>query len=155
KLELAVESVDHTDVHTRVVHGGLLKEHKGINLPGVMVNIPSLTEKDRDDLAFGVAQGVDYMAISFVRRAEDVADVKRTLVQVDPTAARLPITARREKPSALDNLEEILQVADGVMVARGDMGVELSPKQVPTAQKRIIAAANRQRKVVITATQML
>jgi len=137
------------------VHGGLLKEHKGINLPGVMVNIPSLTEKDRDDLAFGVAQGVDYIAISFVRRAQDIADVKRTLVEVDPNAAKLPIIAKLEKPSALDNLEDILQVADGVMVARGDMGVELSPQQVPTAQKRIIAAANRQRKIVITATQML
>ncbi len=155
RLELAVESVDTTDVRTRVVHGGLLKEHKGINLPGVMVNIPSLTEKDRDDLAFGVAQGVDYVAISFVRRAEDVADVKRTLVQIEPNAAKLPVIAKLEKPSALDNLEAILQVADGVMVARGDMGVELSPQQVPTAQKRIIAAANRQRKIVITATQML
>src|SRR5690349_16587173 len=155
KLELAVESVDSTDVQCRVVHGGLLKEHKGINLPGVMVNIPSLTAKDRDDLAFGVAQGVDYIAISFVRRAEDIADVKRTLVEVDPSAAKLPIIAKLEKPSALDNLEDILQVADGVMVARGDMGVELSPQQVPTAQKRIIAAANRQRKIVITATQML
>src|SRR5258706_9990730 len=155
KLELAVEAVDNTDVQCRVVHGGLLKEHKGINLPGVIVNIPSLTEKDRDDLAFGVAQGVDYIAISFVRRAQDIADVKRTLVEVDPTAAKLPIIAKLEKPSALDNLEDILQVADGVMVARGDMGVELSPQQVPTAQKRIIAAANRQRKIVITATQML
>src|SRR5579859_1672046 len=155
KLELAVENIDNTDVQCRVVHGGLLQEHKGINLPGVIVNIPSLTEKDRDDLAFGVAQGVDYIAISFVRRAEDIADVKRTLVAVDPNAAKLPIIAKLEKPSALDNLEEILQVADGVMVARGDMGVELSPQQVPTAQKRIIAAANRQRKIVITATQML
>jgi pyruvate kinase len=155
KLELAVESVEATDVHTRVVHGGLLKEHKGINLPGVMVNIPSLTAKDHDDLAFGVAQGVDYIAISFVRRAEDIADVKRTLVEVDPNAAKLPIIAKLEKPSALDNLDSILQVADGVMVARGDMGVELSPQQVPTAQKRIINAANRQRKIVITATQML
>jgi pyruvate kinase len=155
KLELAVESVGQTDVQCRVVHGGVLKEHKGINLPGVIVNIPSLTAKDRDDLAFGVAQAVDYIAISFVRRAEDIADVKRTLVEVDPNAAKLPIIAKLEKPSALDNLEEILQVADGVMVARGDMGVELSPQQVPTAQKRIIAAANRQRKIVITATQML
>ena len=155
RLELAVESVDPTDVHTRVVHGGILKEHKGINLPGVIVNIPSMTAKDHEDLAFGVAQGVDYIAISFVRRAQDVADVKRSLVEVDPSAAKLPIIAKLEKPSALDNLDEILQVADGVMVARGDMGVELSPQQVPTAQKRIIAAANRQRKIVITATQML
>ena len=155
RLELKVESVDATDVRTRVVHGGVLKEHKGINLPGVVVNIPSLTEKDREDLIFGVAQGVDYIAISFVRRPEDVADVKRALVEADPSAAKLPVIAKLEKPAALDNLEAILQVADGVMVARGDLGVELSPQEVPTAQKRIIAAANRQRKMVITATQML
>jgi pyruvate kinase len=155
RMELQVERVEDTDVHTRVVHGGLLKEHKGINLPGVLVNIPSLTEKDREDLAFGVAQGVDYVAISFVRRPEDVAIVKRTLVEVDPNAAKLPVIAKLEKPAALDNLDAILQVSDGVMVARGDLGVELSPQEVPTAQKRIIEAANRQRKLVITATQML
>jgi pyruvate kinase len=147
--------VDGPDIHTRVIHGGLLKEHKGINLPGVMVNIPSLTEKDLDDLAFGVAQEVDYIALSFVRRPEDVANIKRALVEVDPNAAKLPVIAKLEKPAALDNLEAILAVADGVMVARGDLGVELSPQEVPTAQKRIIAAANRQRKIVITATQML
>ena len=155
KMELRVERVDGTDIHTRVLHGGLLKEHKGINLPGVLVNIPSLTDKDRLDLAFGVAQGVDYMAISFVRRAEDVANVRRALVEVDVKAKNLPIIAKLEKPSALDNLDAILDIADGVMVARGDLGVELSPQQVPTAQKRIIAAANRHRKIVITATQML
>ncbi len=155
RLELAVEDVDGADVHTRVVHGGLLREHKGINLPGVMVNIPSLTDKDRDDLAFGVAQGVDYVAMSFVRRPEDVANVKRALVEIDPSAAKLPVIAKLEKPAALDNLDAILQVTDGVMVARGDLGVELSPQEVPTAQKRIIGAANRERKIVITATQML
>jgi pyruvate kinase len=155
KMELRVERVDGTDIHTRVLHGGLLKEHKGINLPGVIVNIPSLTDKDRIDLAFGVAQGVDYVAISFVRRAEDVANVRRALVEVDVKAKTLPIIAKLEKPSALDNLDAILEIADGVMVARGDLGVELSPQQVPTAQKRIIAAANRHRKIVITATQML
>jgi len=155
RLELKVERVDATDVATRVTHGGLLKEHKGINLPGVLVNIPSLTEKDREDLAFGVAQGVDYVAISFVRRPEDVATVKRALVECDPNAAKTPVIAKLEKPAALDNLDAILQVADGVMVARGDLGVELSPQEVPTAQKRIIEAANRERKFVITATQML
>ena len=155
RLELSVERVDDYNVHTRVVHGGLLGEHKGINLPGVIVNIPSLTDKDRDDLAFGVAQGVDYVAMSFVRRPEDVANVKRALVEIDPAAAKLPIIAKLEKPAALDNLDAILQVSDGVMVARGDLGVELSPQEVPTAQKRIIQAANRERKIVITATQML
>ena len=154
-MELRVEKVDGPDVHTRVVHGGVLKEHKGINLPGVIVNIPSLTDKDRADLAFGVAQEVDYVAISFVRRPEDVANVKRALVEIDPRASKLPIIAKLEKPAALDNLDAIIEIADGVMVARGDLGVELSPQQVPTAQKRIIEAANRHRKIVITATQML
>ncbi len=154
-LELRVEKVDSTEVHTRIVHGGWLKEHKGINLPGVQVSIPSLTDKDRADLEFGVQQQVDYVALSFVRRAEDCAFVKRALVEIDPKAAKLPIIAKLEKPAALDNLEKILEIADGVMVARGDLGVELSPQQVPTAQKRIIEAANRHRKIVITATQML
>jgi pyruvate kinase len=154
-MELRVEKVHGPDVHTRVVHGGVLKEHKGINLPGVMVNIPSLTDKDRADLAFGVAQEVDYVAISFVRRPEDVANVKRALAEIDPRASKLPIVAKLEKPAALDNLDAIIEIADGVMVARGDLGVELSPQQVPTAQKRIIEAANRHRKIVITATQML
>jgi pyruvate kinase len=154
-LELRVEHVDETDVHLRVVHGGVLKEHKGINLPGVDVNTASLTEKDRVDLAFGVAQQVDYVAMSFVRRAEDVAQVKRALVEADPKAAKLPIIAKLEKPAALKNLDSILEISDGVMVARGDMGVELSPQQVPIAQKRIIEAANQKRKIVITATQML
>mgnify|MGYP000933777945 CR=1 FL=1 len=154
-LELRVERVEGTEVHTRVVHGGLLKEHKGINLPGVLVNAPSLTEKDRQDLAFGIQQQVDYVALSFVRRAEDLAMMKRALVEIDPRAAKMPIIAKLEKPAALDNLDSIVDIADGVMVARGDLGVELSPQQVPTAQKRIIEAANRQRKIVITATQML
>jgi len=154
-LELRVERVDDRDVHTRVIRGGVLKQHKGINLPGILVNTPSLTEKDRVDLAFGIAQQVDYVAMSFVRRAEDLAMVKRAIAEVDPKAAKLPVIAKLEKPAALDNLDAIIEIADGVMVARGDLGVELSPQQVPTAQKRIIAAANRRRKIVITATQML
>lgn len=154
-LELRVERVTNTEVHTRVIHGGPLKEHKGINLPGVMVNTPSMTDKDREDLKFGIEQNVDYVALSFVRRAEDVALIKRAIVEIDPRASKLPIIAKLEKPAALDNLESIVDMADGVMVARGDLGVELSPQQVPTAQKRIIEAANRHRKIVITATQML
>ncbi len=155
KLELRVEKVKGQEVLTRVVHGGLLREHKGINLPGVIVNVPSLTEKDRADLAFGLAQQVDYVAISFVQRPEDVANVKRAIVEIDHKAARTPVIAKLEKPSALDNLEGIVDIADGVMVARGDLGVELSPQRVPTAQKCIIEAANRKWKFVITATQML
>jgi pyruvate kinase len=155
KMELRVEAVKGQDVRTRVLHGGLLREHKGINLPGVIVNVPSLTEKDRADLAFGLAQRVDYVAISFVQRPEDVAKVKRAVVEIDHKAAHTPIIAKLEKPSALDNLDAIVDTADGVMVARGDMGVELSPQRVPTAQKCIIEAANRKWKLVITATQML
>lgn len=154
-MEVRVEKVVGEDVYTRVIHGGRLKEHKGLNLPGVIMQTPSMTDKDREDLAFGVAQGVDYVALSFVRRAQDVAQIKRALVEIDPRAAKMPIIAKLEKPSALDNLEAIVDMADGVMVARGDLGVELSPQLVPTAQKRIIEAANRQRKLVITATQML
>lgn len=154
-MEVRVEKVIGEDVYTRVVHGGRLKEHKGLNLPGVVMQTPSMTDKDREDLAFGVAQGVDYVALSFVRRAQDVAQIKRALVEIDPRAAKMPIIAKLEKPSALDNLDAIVDMADGVMVARGDLGVELSLQLVPTAQKRIIEAANRQRKLVITATQML
>jgi pyruvate kinase len=154
-IELRVERVDRLDVRTRVVHGGLLKEHKGINLPGVAVSIPILTEKDLEDLAFGVEQGVDYVAVSFVSRAEDIVLVQQALADLGPAASRLPVIAKLEKPAALTNLEAILEVADGVMVARGDLAVELSPQLVPPAQKRIIQAANQRHKIVITATQML
>jgi pyruvate kinase len=136
-IELSVEGVDQLDVHTRVVHGGLLKEHKGINLPGVAVNIPILTEKDLEDLAFGVAQGVDYIAVSFVNRADDIVHVKRALADLGPNAAGIPIIAKLEKPAALTNLEAILEIADGVMVARGDLAVELSPQLVPPAQNAL------------------
>ncbi|MBI3761970.1 MAG: pyruvate kinase [Chloroflexi bacterium] len=158
-LELRVESCGDTDVRCRVVHGGILRENKGINLPGVIVNIPPLTEKDREDLAFGIGQGVDYIAISFIQRATDVHHVKQAVAQLHEgsvsDAGEIPVIAKLEKPAALDNLDAILQMADGVMVARGDLGVELSPQQVPTAQKRIIESANHAGKIVITATQML
>ncbi len=154
-MELRVERVDGPDVRTRVVHGGLLKEHKGINLPGVVVGIPILSEKDLEDLAFGVAQGVDYLAVSFVQCAGDIVRVKQALAELGPEAASLPVIAKLEKPAALANLEAILDIADGVMVARGDLAVELSPELVPPAQKRIIQSANQRRKIVITATQML
>lgn len=151
-MRLEVEAVEGDDVITRVVLGGPLGEHKGINLPGVNVSAPALTAKDRDDLAFGLAQGVDYVALSFVRRPEDVAEARDVI-----TAARSParLIAKLEKPQAMQNLDGILANADGVMVARGDLGVELSTQEVPTAQKCIIAAANHAGKLVITATQML
>ena len=152
-IELHVLAVDGQDVRTQVVHGGMLGEHKGINLPGVNVSIPALTAKDRDDLAFGLKLGVDYVAISFVRRAEDVQEAKDLIVQL--CGHSVPIIAKLEKPQALENLRAILEVADGVMVARGDLGVELSPQEVPIAQKMIIASANERGRLVITATQML
>ncbi|MBI4769599.1 MAG: pyruvate kinase, partial [Chloroflexi bacterium] len=114
-LELQVEAVNGPDVVTRVIHGGLLKEHKGINLPGVSPGIPALTEKDRADLAFGLSQGVDFVAISFVRTAEDVARAKQAVVEIDPARASTPVIAKLEKPAALDNLDAIMEVSDGVM----------------------------------------
>jgi pyruvate kinase len=152
-IELHVLEANERDVRTQVVHGGTLGEHKGINLPGVNVSIPALTAKDRDDLAFGLALGVDYVAISFVRRAEDVQEAKDLIVQLH--GEPVPIIAKLETPQALDNLRAIVEAADGVMVARGDLGVELSPEEVPIAQKTIIATANERGRLVITATQML
>ncbi len=135
--------------------GGRLSSNKGINLPGARLNIPGFTEKDRADLAFGLEQNVDCVAISFVRAAQDVLAVRKAIEELDEGGARPLLIAKLEKPEALDNLEDILNVADGVMVARGDLGVEMSPERVPMAQKRIIQEANRHSKLVITATQML
>jgi pyruvate kinase len=152
-IELRVVEVRDDCVVTDVVHGGELGEHKGINLPGVNVSIPALSPKDREDLAFGLSLGVDYVAISFVRRAEDVIEANNLIQQLH--GSHVPLIAKLEKPQALDNLRDILEVADGVMVARGDLGVELSPQEVPIAQKTIISAANERGRLVITATQML
>ena len=148
-LELEVLAVDGDRVRTRVVHGGQLKSHKGMNLPGVHVSAPALTEKDRVDIAFAVAQDLDYLALSFVRRPADM-DTLRALVPKG-----MLLVAKIEKDSALENIEEILKASDAVMVARGDLGVELPFEEVPIAQKRIIALANRYGRPVITATQML
>ncbi len=151
-LSLEVTSVEGEDVHTRVVHGGRLKDKKGINLPGVKVSAPALTEKDRADLAFGLRSGVDLVALSFVRDPADVREARR-LTQLDE--GYTPIIAKLEKPEAVDRLEEIIEVADGIMVARGDLGVELGQEKVPLVQKRAIELTNQRGKVVITATQML
>ena len=162
-MELRVLDTGATDVRCQVVHGGLLKEHKGINLPGVAVSAPALTEKDRDDLRFGIMHGVDYVALSFVRRPEDVLTAKQLIAQLQAEQSRkhthapvsIPLIAKLEKPEAVAHLDDILEVVDGVMVARGDLGVEMPPEKVPLLQKRIIARCNDLGLPVITATQML
>jgi pyruvate kinase len=151
-IELLVTSSDGTEVLTEVVHGGRLKEHQGINLPGVRVSAPAATDKDIEDLRFGLEQGVDFVALSFVRKASDIMVVKDIIRQAGKTT---PVIAKIERPEALDVLPEILATADGVMVARGDLGVEMPPERVPLVQKQIIDAANRALIPVITATQML
>ena len=173
-IELRVDAVDGAEVRCRVVHGGTLAEHQGINLPGVAVSAAALTEKDRADLIFGVHHRVDFIALSFVRQADDILEAKRLIAEAVRTAPgpsdarpeglhasayeednRVPVIAKLEKPEALARLDAILEAADGVMVARGDLGVELPLEQVPVAQKRIIARANELGLPVITATQML
>ena len=148
-LELVVLDVTGRRVTARVLHGGLLTSHKGINLPGVQVSAPSITDKDREDAVFAVSQDLEYLALSFVRRAEDIAEL-RTLIP-----ASMLVVAKIEKDSALENIESIIVASDAVMVARGDLGVELPFEEVPYAQKRIIALCNRFGRPVITATQML
>ncbi len=151
-IELRVRGVRGRDVLCDVLNGGMLGEHKGINLPGVALSIPALTAKDRKDLEFGLKQGVDAVAISFVRTAADVKMVKRIIAS---HKSDVPVIAKLEKPQAVDHLEEILEAADGVMVARGDLGVEMAPEKVPVIQKHVIRRAAAWRKPVITATQML
>ena len=154
-LEFQVTNIRGEDVEARVLLGGTLSSHKGVNLPGAQLNIPGFTEKDRVDLEFGLSQGVDAVAISFVRTAADVETVRQAIRQMSPERADTPIIAKLERPEALENLHAILEVTDGVMVARGDLGVEMSPASVPIAQKTIIKEANSHAKIVITATQML
>ncbi len=151
-IELRVRGVRGEDVLCDVLNGGMLGEHKGINLPGVALSIPALTEKDRKDLEFGLDHGVDAVALSFVRTAADVLTVKKIIAQHN---SDLPVIAKLEKPQAIDHLEEIMEVADGIMVARGDLGVEMAPEKVPVIQKHVIRRAAAWRKPVITATQML
>ncbi|MGH9863212.1 MAG: pyruvate kinase [Candidatus Acidiferrales bacterium] len=151
-IELRVLETRASEVLCRVVNGGLLGERKGVNLPGVKLKISSLTPRDKEHLKFALAHGVNYVAQSFVRSADDVRELKGLIKRA---GYNTPVLAKIEKPEALDDLDAILAVADGVMVARGDLGVEMRPEQVPVAQKKIIAAANERRIPVITATQML
>ncbi|MSQ68097.1 MAG: pyruvate kinase [Gammaproteobacteria bacterium] len=150
--ELTVLSIAGTEVRCRVVQGGVIGDHKGINLPGVQVSAPSLTDKDRLDAQFALAQAVDFIALSFVRER---ADVDSLLDLLGPAETRPAVIAKIEKPEALANSAAILAAADGIMVARGDLGVELPPEQVPAAQRQLIRLAGRHDKQVIVATQML
>ncbi|MGA7932909.1 MAG: pyruvate kinase [Kovacikia sp.] len=151
-LELRVEKVDGTAVHCKVVEGGLLKSHKGVNFPTLNLRLPSMTEKDKHDLDFGIEQGVDIISLSFVRKPEDIQALKALLKE---KGANIPVLAKLEKPQAIDNLEAIVDECDAIMVARGDLGVEMNPEKVPLIQKRIIHLCNQKGIPVITATQML
>jgi len=151
-VELRVEAIDAAGIRCRVIAGGILSSHKGIHLPHRTIAAPGLTPKDRDDLAFGIAQGVDYVALSFVRSAADVLEARRFL---DERRAAIPLIAKIEKHEALVRIDEILAASDGLMVARGDLGIETPLEHVPLLQKMLIDRANRAGKPVITATQML
>jgi pyruvate kinase len=151
-IELRVEKVRGQEVICEVVNGGALGQHKGINLPGIQLRVPALTSKDRKDLAFALTQDVNYIAVSFVRHPEDVVLAKNLIRRAGKDT---PVIAKLEKPEAIENLDAILRVADGVMVARGDLGVEMNPERVPVVQKMIINRAREARRPVITATQML
>jgi pyruvate kinase len=151
-LELRVLSTDGVRVRAEVVQGGVLGESKGINLPGVALRAEALSDKDRADLAFGLSHGVDFVALSFVRTPEDVVSCRR---EMERSGRIVPIIAKIEKPEAIEQLDGILAAADGLMVARGDLGVEMPPERVPTVQREVIRKANAAGKPVIVATQML
>ena len=151
-VSLRVVSVDDTDVVCEVVVPGFVSDHKGINLPGVAVNVPALSGKDREDLLWAIDVGADFVALSFVRSASDIGDVREVMAS---RGVFLPVIAKIEKPQAVDNLSEIVDAFDGIMVARGDLGVEMSLESVPMVQKRAIEIARRKGKPVIVATQVL
>ncbi len=153
-LELRVDSIENeTEVYCTVVTGGILKDRKGMNLPGVNLSTPSLTEKDKTDAQFALELGIDFLALSFVRKAQDVQDLREFIGQLG--GAETPIIAKIEKPQALDEIDAILEQADGIMIARGDLGVELPPEKIPIVQAALISKARLASKPVIVATQML
>lgn len=151
-LELRVETVEGTAVQCTVVGGGVLKSHKGVNFPTLNLRLPSMTDKDIRDLDFGIEQDVDLISLSFVRKPDDIQMLRRLL---DEKGADIPVLAKLEKPQAIANLEAIVDECDAIMVARGDLGVEMSPEKVPLVQKEIIQMCNQKGIPVITATQML
>jgi len=151
-LELVVKETREEDVICKVTHGGILESHKGINLPGTKLSTPSLTEKDKKDLAFGLKNRVDYVALSFVRTPEDVAELKDLIKKSN---LNIPVISKIEKPEAVEVIDDIIAVTDAIMVARGDLGVEMQPEKVPFIQKELIRKCIEQGIPVITATQML
>jgi pyruvate kinase len=154
-LELVVIGTEGCEITTRVVTGGLLQSNKGLNLPQAALSIPAITDKDREDLRFALSQGVDWVALSFVRTAEEVLELKGFIRELSAFGRPTPVIAKIEKPEAVDNIDSIIAAADGIMVARGDLGIETSPEAVPMVQKMIIRKCNQVGKPVITATQML
>ncbi len=154
-IELRAESVNPNEVIARVVFGGILKDRKGVNFPDSTLSVPAVTEKDQADIRFAIAQEVDYLALSFVRQARDITQARDMILSLDDKHRGLPIIAKIEKPQALEDIEKILATSDGIMVARGDLGVEVAAERVPLIQKDLIAAAIKVAKPVITATQML
>ena len=151
-LKLKVERISGQDVHCKVIFGGQLSNHKGLNLPGNILSVSALTEKDKKDLKFGMKLDVDYVALSFVQKPEDIRQIKRIISRA---GKNIPVVAKIEKPQAVDSIEDIIQITDVIMVARGDLGVEVSAEEVPPIQKKIISLCNKYGKPVITATQML
>jgi pyruvate kinase len=154
-LELVVTATAGPEITTRVVTGGILNSNKGLNLPRAALSIPAITEKDREDLAFGIEQGLDWIALSFVRTAEEVLDLKGYIRTLSAFGHQTPVMAKIEKPEAIQNIDAIIAAADGIMVARGDLGIEMPPEDVPMLQKMIIEKCNALGKPVVTATQML
>ncbi len=154
RVEMVVEEInrDKGDLHCRVTVAGKLSNNKGVNFPGVYLSIKAMTDKDREDLMFGLDQGVDWVALSFVRNPQDIIEIKEL---ISSTGKNVPVVAKIEKHEAIEQMEEVLSLCDGVMVARGDLGVELPAEDVPVLQKRLIATANRLGIPIITATQML
>ena len=155
KLELKVIEIKGNQVITEVIQGGVLKPRKGVNLPGANLTIRTLTDKDLVDLKFGLAHDIDVLALSFVRSAEDIKRLRQEIKKINPDQGNIPIIAKLEHPDAIENLHEIIHEADGVMVARGDLGIEMPPESVPIEQKRIVSMANKHLSYVIIATQML
>lgn len=153
-LECKVRKIEGRRIHCQVIHGGILKSHKGLNLPGTSLKIPALSDKDRSDALFGIQSGVDYIAMSFVRTAKDVADLRKIIAK-KPAGKKIQIVGKIEKPEAVDNFDAILPLLDVVMVARGDLGIETQAARVPIIQKQLIDACRHAGKPVIVATQML